>query len=220
MIKKQSFLKKATNKILKEIDGVVHIGANTGQERDLYKNHNLNVLWIEPIPDVFTTLKENIANYPRQKAFQALLTDKHGKEYKFNIASNNGASSSILGLKKHNKLWPSVYYEKTLQIKSTTLQKLIIDKQINIKKYQALVLDTQGSELLVLKGSIGLLKNIKYISTEVANFESYKDCCKLDDMILFMNSNSFVEVNRTPFIESKDGEIYYEVLFKNTFSIE
>lgn len=227
MIKKKSFLEKVTNKIqrffyketekfLKDINGVIHIGANIGQERKLYKKYNLNTLWIEPIPNIYEILEENIKNYPKQKAIQALLTDKNDENYEFNIANNNGASSSILKLEKHQEVWPDVHYEKTIQLKSITLQKLILNNKIDITKYQALVLDTQGSELLVLKGSIELFNKIIYISTEVANFESYKGCCKVDDIISFMKSHNFVEVYRKPFAESDKGEIYYDMLFKNT----
>ena len=47
-----------------------------------------------------------------------------------------------------------------------------------MSKYDALVLDTQGSELLVLKGAAGLLPNIKYVQAEVADFESYSGACR------------------------------------------
>ncbi|SNR17698.1 FkbM family methyltransferase [Tenacibaculum jejuense] len=226
MIKKKSFSEKIINKFKKlfdkesekfltDITGLIHVGANIGQECRLYKKYGLDVIWIEPIPEVFQQLKRNIKKFPNQKAIQALLTNKNDETYEFNIANNNGASSSILKLDKHQDLWPEVSYEKTLQLKSITLQKLVADELIDINKYQAIVLDTQGSELLVLQGSIALLKKIKYISTEVANFESYKNCCKLDDMILFMKSNGFIEVYRETFAESDHGEIYYEILFKN-----
>lgn len=229
MIKKKSFFERVKNKIkgifnkesekfLKDISGLIHIGANTGQERNLYEKYKLEVLWIEPIPSIFNILESNIKQFPKQTAIQALLTDKDNESYEFNVASNNGASSSILKLDKHQDIWPDVHYEKTLQLKSSTLDNLISDKQIDINKYQALILDTQGSELLVLEGSTTILNKVKYISTEVANFESYKGCCMLDDMILFMKSHNFVEVYRKVFAESDKGEIYYDVLFKNTLA--
>jgi hypothetical protein len=39
-------------RFLRRTKGVVHVGANEGQERDIYARYNLNVLWIEPLPDV------------------------------------------------------------------------------------------------------------------------------------------------------------------------
>jgi hypothetical protein len=50
------------------------VGANEGQERDIYARHNLNVLWIEPLPDVFRILGENTSRTPRQTAENYLIT--------------------------------------------------------------------------------------------------------------------------------------------------
>ncbi len=211
-------LGKNPNKYLKDITGVIHIGANTGQERNLYKKHNLNVLWVEPIPKIYEALENNIKNYKKQKAIKALITDKNNKEYQFNIANNNGASSSILKLEKHKDMWPDVFYEETILLHSTTLKTLIEKENININKYQALVLDTQGSELLALKGSISILKHIKYIVTEVADFESYKDCCTLYDISKFMNEHGFEESYRSKFAENTSGGSYYDIIFKKIFN--
>ena len=38
---------------LRDVTGVVHVGANTGQERDKYARHGLSVIWVEPIPDIY-----------------------------------------------------------------------------------------------------------------------------------------------------------------------
>ena len=73
------------------ISGVIHVGANEGQERELYARYNLNVLWFEPIPEVFQRLARNILPYPNQHAVQALLTDQDKKKYIFHIANNDGA---------------------------------------------------------------------------------------------------------------------------------
>ena len=38
---------------LRRVRGLVHVGANTGQERESYASHGLSVIWVEPIGDVF-----------------------------------------------------------------------------------------------------------------------------------------------------------------------
>jgi hypothetical protein len=53
---------------LKKVPGVIHVGANTGQERSEYASLELKVLWVEPIPAVFEVLRSNIANFPNQRA--------------------------------------------------------------------------------------------------------------------------------------------------------
>ncbi len=65
-------------RFLTEAIGVVHVGANTGQERGLYDQYGLNVLWIEPIPELFSVLEANIRMLPRQAARCRLVADKDG----------------------------------------------------------------------------------------------------------------------------------------------
>jgi hypothetical protein len=72
---------------LGNVRGVVHVGANAGQERNLYAQYGLNVLWVEPIPDVFAELTKNIAKFPKQKAVNRLVTDKDGVDYPFHITT-------------------------------------------------------------------------------------------------------------------------------------
>ena len=55
---------------LRSCSGVIHVGANSGQERELYAQHGLNVVWIEPIPEVYTAL----AGTGRTMALGATLT--------------------------------------------------------------------------------------------------------------------------------------------------
>jgi hypothetical protein len=61
----------------------------------------VNVLWVEPISEVFAQLERNIATYPKQVAVQALVTDRDGQQHTLHIANNGGAWSSILELAQH-----------------------------------------------------------------------------------------------------------------------
>lgn len=199
---------------LKGARGVVHIGANTGQERDVYAKYNLDVLWVEPIDSVFDELTANIAPFPKQTALKALLTDQTGDKVTLNIASNNGASSSILPMKQHSEIWPTVHYVNAIEMTSETLPDLLARAQIDPHKYDALVMDTQGSELLVLRGAASLLKNFNIIHTEVADFESYEGCCVLSDIDGFLREHGFVELYRARMAGNRKGGTYYDVTYK------
>jgi hypothetical protein len=50
----------------KKVKGIVHVGANVGQEIKLYEKYKLSVIWIEPIPEIYEKLKTNLAGYPKQ----------------------------------------------------------------------------------------------------------------------------------------------------------
>lgn len=207
-------LKRSPDRFLKDVSGVVHVGANIGQERELYSTHGLNVVWVEPIPEVFNQLNANIRGFRHQRAFQALVTDVDDREYEFHIANNNGASSSILEFKQHKDIWPGVDYTTTIHLKSVTLATLFQREQIDASKYQALIMDTQGSELLVLRGSIPVLNNFRYIKTEVPDFESYEGCCQLSDINDFMIEHGYREFSRNKFASRAEGGSYFDIVYK------
>ena len=112
------------------VRGVVHVGANTGQERLIYDKEGLNVLWIEPIPSVFDTLVANIRALPKQRAVCALVTDRDGVETPFHIANNDGKSSSILDLKHHADIYPDIKFKSTITLISTTLAALFASPDV------------------------------------------------------------------------------------------
>ncbi len=202
------------NRFLRSASGVIHVGANVGQERETYEELGLDVLWIEPIPAVFEELKSNIAHLPRQRAIQALITNKDDEDYQFNIANNKGASSSILELKDHKDIWPEVKYTDKISLVSSTLPSILQKENIDPEEFDALIMDTQGSELLVLEGAVPLLKYLKIIKTEVADFESYAGCCLLADVDRFMRQHGFIQCARHAFAQHRNGGKYYDITYK------
>lgn len=201
------------NRFLNAAHGVVHVGANVGQERELYERHGLDVLWIEPIPDVFSQLAANIAGLPRQRAIECLVTDRDGASYTFNVANNGGESSSILPLKEHRDVWPKVDFTKTIELKSRTLASVFASDGIDAARYDALVMDTQGSELLVLQGAEPVLEHFRFIKTEAPDFEAYAGCARLDDIAQFLRARGYAELARNRFATRAGGGSYYDVVY-------
>jgi FkbM family methyltransferase len=197
---------------LRDIENIVHVGANAGQEATRYADHGLGVLFIEPIPEVFAELEKNIAPYPKQKACRALVADVTGKTFTLNIASNAGQSSSIFDLAEHKEIWPDIGYIGSINIVSWTLDDILASDD---RRYDCLVMDTQGAELMVLKGSVLSLKHFKYIWTEAADFEAYKGCATADDLINFLRPHGFREARRQVFARKPDGPgEFFDMLFQ------
>lgn len=212
-------LGRSPDRFLEDVSGVVHVGANIGQERELYRAHGLNVLWVEPIPEVFAQLTTNISGFEKQRALQALVTDVDDQQYEFHIANNSGASSSILNFKQHRDIWPGVEYTATVSLRSVTLATLLNREQIDAGQYNALIMDTQGSELLVLRGSLPVLTTFDFIKTEVPDFESYEGCCQLSDIDAFMTEHGYKEVSRHEFASRTGGGSYFDIVYrKRTFT--
>jgi FkbM family methyltransferase len=201
----------------KEVKGVIHIGANIGQERFFYLSNKISVLWIEPIPEVFYKLSTNIKKIPNQRALNYLISDIDNQSFDFHITDNDGESSSLFQLDKHKLLWPEVNHSRTIQLMSTRLDSMLAKEKIDVYQYDALVIDTQGAELLALRGADSIIQNFKYIKLEVADFESYVGNCTLDDISRFMTLHQFSEHNRTQFAQHEVGS-YYDITYKRISS--
>jgi hypothetical protein len=82
-----------------------------------------------------------------------------------------------------------------------------------MSRYDALIMDTQGSELLVLKGAEPLLQHFRFVKTEAADFESYKGCCTVEDLTHYLGGHGFAPVRKGRFATRKQGGAYYDVLY-------
>jgi hypothetical protein len=127
--------------------------------------------------------------------------------------------SSIFDLKTHKILFPKVKMIKKIFLKSITLKTLIKKEKINIKRYQALVIDTQGAELKVLKGGYNFLKFFKYILLETDNCNLYEKSSQIKNINKYMLNANFYE--KKGYITFKKNKMeLYNILFKNKNFIE
>ena len=52
-------------------------------------------------------------------------------------------------------------------------------------------MDTQGSELLVLKGATNSLRFLKFVKVEAWDFEAYLGCPKVNEVVDYLNEYDF-----------------------------
>ncbi len=199
---------------LKGARGVIHVGASSGQERNLYKEMGLPVVWIEPIPDVFEQLQKNIAGYPDQRALNYLITDRYA-EYDFHISSNRGESSSIFDFEKHAEVWPDIDYVGSIRLQGRTLKNVIQLEDIDLARFDTLILDVQGAELLVLKGLGDYLDKFKYVRCEAQDIPFYKGGCLLADLDEFFAPRGFNRTETWQYQDKSKPEVshLYEALY-------
>ncbi|MDY7005637.1 MAG: FkbM family methyltransferase [Cyanobacteriota bacterium] len=192
---------------IKSSKGIIHIGGNQGQEAEFYATHNKSVIWIEALPQVFELLEKKIAKYPNQQAINALVTDTDGKEYKFNV-SNNSVSSSLFEFgDAKDKLYPHLTMVDAARLVGKTLSTIYHEFNIDVSKFDFLLLDVQGAELMVLKGAESILHNFKYILTEVSTVNIYKNGVLWDELKAFLNQKGFKETtSETP---NKHGDVLF-----------
>ncbi len=212
---------KIEYEFLKDAHGVIHVGASFGQERDIYAGAGLPVIWLEAHPGVFRSLLDNLAiGYSNQKALNYLITDEDDLEYPFNVANNDGMSSSIFPLGEHKDIWPDIGYVETLCLKSKTLDTALAGEDLAV--FDTLVLDVQGAELKALRGATETLKGLKYIRCEAADFPIYEGGaldCQLDD---FLAKQGFQRIQTWHYKETipLSGRNMLEILYQRASTVK
>jgi FkbM family methyltransferase len=196
--------------------GVIHVGANIGQERFEYARHGLKVAWVEPIPDVFAELQANVADFPDQTAYNCLIAGQDGTKYEFHISDNEGSSSSFLEPNlEHAKTWEKVTYSRSIELESLSLPTFIRKNGIDLSLFDILVLDTEGSELLILKGATEILPRFRYIKCEAANFEVYAGSSQLSVLDAYMSKQGFKQTGRFILSRPAGGGRIFDVLYQH-----
>lgn len=178
--------------------GIIHIGAHMCEERDIYHQagcDDQSIIWIEANPNIVERARSFLPS--SVELHQALISDRPGT-VNFNV-SNNYQSSSILPLGRHKVYHPDVSYIHQLNLEATTLPLFLNQIQKPIQKYDTLIMDIQGSELMVLKGSAEILQNFRAIYLEVNTEQIYEGCGLLDDIKEFLKHYGFrmVDINMT-----------------------
>jgi FkbM family methyltransferase len=169
----------------------------------------LEVLWVEPVPEVFSTLSRNIRGMRKQRAMKALLSDKPGQIVALNVSNNGGASSSIFDLAEHKAVWPDVHYVDRIECITKTLDDLLS----LLPSPDALVLDAQGAELLVLAGGERTLGRVRTVKVEAADFNAYEGGCTDMDLIKFLQPRGFALTERRRFADHPVGGGYFDLVF-------
>lgn len=177
-----------------KIKGILHVGAHFCQELEDYLKLNVKknkIIWIEAISD----LVEEMRNRDKDlKIYNLLITDIDNKDYKFNLASSGGLSSSILDLGTHKINHPEVYYYTSRILKSKRLDTFYREENIEENFANFLNLDIQGVELLALKSLGKILNNFDYIYSEVNNEEVYKNCSLINELDEYLEIHGFKRV--------------------------
>jgi FkbM family methyltransferase len=179
-----------------KINGVIHIGAHYGQEHDLYTSVNAkHVIYYEPHPKSYSKLKKNLINKPGVTLVNKALGSSEGIVKMHCSKENSGMSNSILKPKDHAIIYPVIVFDHTVDVEMTTLDKEILSMPDEVKNVlNSIVMDVQGFELEVLKGSIKTLKQINCIFTEVNFRHMYESCPLIDDIDSFLSSFGFKRV--------------------------
>jgi FkbM family methyltransferase len=188
--------------------GVIHIGAHEGKEYERYQAMGFGkILFIEANPAVFTRLKAKLDGKHGVVLANCAISDRAGTA-KLRVTSMD-QSSSLLPLKLHSRIYPDIVETQQLEVRTITLDALLVELALDAADFNFLNIDIQGAELLALRGAEKTLRHIEAINTEVNLAELYEGCARLEEVDLHLKRRSFTRVAMvTPFHPSW-GDAFY-----------
>ena len=144
---------------------IFDVGANKGiySQIILKECPSSSVYAFEPIPSVFSLLKNSIESNPQIEIFQSALSDVEENIILFFDKNNDGNTSAVKGVQDSVHGLNSY---KEIRVQSTSLDKFCSLKKITY--IDLLKIDVEGFESKVLQGAKALLaqKKIKLIQIE------------------------------------------------------
>jgi FkbM family methyltransferase len=194
----------------------VDVGANTGQTIDLVKKDfkNTKIYSFEPTPELVKQLSDKYKDDKRVIISENALADFEG-EAKFYTSTYSPTNSMLvpdvdLYTEIHSDRVDDLKNLKEITVPVTTLNNWY--KTNNVTEYLDVIkIDTQGTELQVLKGADELLKDkIKIIVLEVQFVNFYKGSPPYYKIFEFLYENEFnlldffntMRLNKLEIIES------------------
>ncbi len=196
-IKNKKYLYDPDKNLLKsikhfQIKSILDVGANKGQFalRLLKNNFEGNIMSFEPLNKEYEMLKKLSSKKKNWKVARRCALGDINKIKKFHISGNRESSSLLKILRKHTDLRPD---SKTIKIEKINVERLDNFKReiSKLEKNLLLKIDTQGSEIDVLKGAGNLIKNIKCLFVEVSLVPLYKNQKLWLDIIEYVKKFDF-----------------------------
>ena len=200
---------------------VFDIGCNDGHHSLFFYEclKSPSIYCFEPDPRPILRFRNHFKYIKNVFLYEGVVSNKEGQlefyqstgdDSKLRLPEGYDLSGSIKAPDKSllNHEW--LEFKTKIQVNSTTLDSFTSEK--NIKLIDFIWMDVQGAEIEVFLGAKNILKNTRFIYTEVANLDQYKNQATLTEMtkklsgfkilkqfdsdVLFYNTNFNVELTK------------------------
>lgn len=174
------------------VRGVIHVGANDGDEFDEYERHGvLSQVWIEPQKDPYERLLARLPKRQSVLALQAACGSERKTMTMHLLNGNKGMSNSLLKPKLHLVYHPTLPEIGEIEVPVVPLDELLDENGVDLKKFNLLVMDVQGFEMEVLKGGVRALPSFDFVLSEVNAEELYEGCVLVGEMDSWLSDRGF-----------------------------
>lgn len=159
---------------------------------------------VEPLPYKAELLRE-LFSTQEYKIYQCVITDRTGLiDFEIN---ETDYTSSIFSIKSDMPELSNITLgrKKVIQCESRILDNIVSEN--NLQKVDLIKVDVQGSEHLVISGSIEALKKTSMIWTEVSFKPLYEGSSVFWDIYYALNEKKFRLVDLVPAFKSSSNEL-------------
>jgi FkbM family methyltransferase len=197
-----------------KFETILDVGSNKGQFILLIEKFfkNKTIYSFEPISEILNKQKQ-FFQYKKNIFFLNIAIGEKTEKKIFYITNRNDSSSFLKISKNINKNKDyQIKEEREIDIKS--LDEIMINK--NLIKPIIMKIDTQGYELEVLKGSVNLLKKVKYIIVEISKDEIYSGQAVSNEIIDYLYKLNFIiKKENLPTKINNSNYFQCDILFEN-----
>ena len=183
--------------------GVIHVGANDGEEFVYYKQRGIQYLMgFEPLTKPYEKMK---AAHPEVHAYNIGLSDESAL-VKIHVTENDKASSTLDIIKvddyEHHPVFKDwnmgqlpVVDEDTIILQPFNI--FVESEGIDVSRYDVLVIDVQGMEYETLEGFGKYLKGFTILVIECSEVPVYVGEKPASAIIRFLKSKGFYQATPT-----------------------
>jgi len=195
---------------IKESPNVFDVGGNIGQSIDAYRKlfPGAAITTFEPLPDCFSTLRQNYGSLSGVSLENLALSKKKGT-MPFYSTKCRAASSLLPPDEVVQKKSPKGNYDyDQITVNVDTLDDYFLSKKSGI--IDILKIDVQGAELDVLIGAKKLLaeNKIRFMYVEVIFADNYKGQCDVFALAAFLAQYKYILWDIRPFLFTKSGRLW------------
>jgi FkbM family methyltransferase len=172
---------------------ILDVGAADGATASYFSKNfkSATIIAFEPIKKMYKIAVENNAKNSNVIIRNLALCDLVGKK-EINITTNYLSSSLNSINDREVDLQPMAQKEKFKVIEKQIVATSTLDLETaHLKEILLIKMDTQGSELTILKNGIETLKKTHLILVEMSNHDIYQKSCQYFEVDQFLRENDF-----------------------------
>ncbi len=173
------------------LKGVCHVGAHWAEEHETYLQcGSEGVLYIEPVKAAYKVLQEKFSNDVNVKLVNVAIGSKKDIGVMYVDTTNQGQSNSLMEPLVHLEQHKEVIFDGEPEaVDIVTLDSIYFPEWFNL-----FMVDTQGFELEVLKGSVEKIPQFDILYLEINRAETYRGCPMVEELDSFLEPFGFTRV--------------------------